>query len=104
MKPRGETGIPDQPPRPRCQHHCGDLQGSLADRAVLQGAQADPEDQDLRRHLGERGQDPDLDHIDRDTVAALSATVLPFRLELGESCRAAAHELFYPSRPDGLAR
>jgi hypothetical protein len=77
------TGIPDHPPRHRRQHHCGNLHGSLADRAVCQGAQADPEDQNLRWHLGERGQDPDVDGIALDAVAALSALVLPIRLEPG---------------------
>mgnify|MGYP000081241563 CR=1 FL=1 len=33
------------------------------------------QDQDLRGHLAQRGQDPDLDSIDRDAVAALPATV-----------------------------
>ena len=49
-------------------------------------------------------EDSDVDRIDLDAVAALSATVLPFRLERGESCGAAAHASLYPSRSDGLAR
>jgi hypothetical protein len=77
------TGAQTKCPHTLRQHHCGNLYGSLADRAVRQGAQSDPEDQDLRRHLGERGQDPDVDGIAVDAVAALSAPVLPIRLEPG---------------------
>jgi hypothetical protein len=55
-----------------------------------------PENQNLRRHFGERGQDTDLDSVDLDAVAALSATVLPFRLEPVQSRGAVAHESVYP--------
>ena len=96
--------LPHQLSRPGGQHHCRDLQGSLADRAVLQGAKAEPEDQDLRWHLGQRGQDTDLDSIDLDVATALSATVLPFRMEPVQSGRTVAHESVYPPRPDGLAQ
>ena len=39
-----------------------------------------------------------------DAAAALLATVLPLRLEHGESGGTAAHESVYPPRSDGLAR
>jgi len=83
--------------------HRRNLQGSLADRTVLQGAQAESEDQDLRWHLGECGQDPALDGIDLD-AAAVSATVLPFLLEFVQSRRTPAHKSLHPSRSDGLAQ
>jgi len=62
------------------------------------------EDQDLRWHLGQRGQDTDMDSIDLDVATALSATVLPFRMEPVQSGRTVAHESVYPPRPDGLAQ
>jgi hypothetical protein len=70
----------------------------------LQSAQTEPEDQNVRRHLGQCGQDSDLDSINLDVALAVSATDLPFRLELGESRGAAAYEPPHPSRFDGLAR
>lgn len=41
--------------------------------------------------------DRDMDGIDLDAVAALSATVLPFRLEPRQPRRAPAHESLHPS-------
>lgn len=68
-------------------------QGSLA---VFQNAQAEPENQNLLRHLGQRRQDADLDSTDLDIAAALLATVLLLRLELVQSRRAPAHQSFHP--------
>lgn len=71
---------------------------------VLQGAQAEPEDQDLRRHHRQRGKDPDLERADLDAPAALSAARFALRLEHGESGGAAAHEPLHASRSAHLAR
>ncbi len=53
---------------------------------------AGTQEQNLRRHLGQRGQNQDLDSIDLDFAAALFATILPFRLELVQCRRSPAHE------------
>jgi Transposase DDE domain len=45
---RGYPGVRDQPPHLWGHHHRGHLQGPLADRAVLQGAETEPQGQDLR--------------------------------------------------------
>src|SRR5579872_590490 len=100
---RGHSGIPEQPSRLGRLNHCCHLQGSLADRAVLQGAEAEPEDQYLCGHLGQRRQDSDLDSIDRHAPAAVPAIDVAFRLESVEPGRALAHESVYASRPYGMA-
>ena len=50
------------------QHDCGNLQGPLANRVVLQGTQAEHEDQDICRHIGQCGEDPDLDSTGRHNL------------------------------------
>ena len=99
-----DLGVSHQSSQSRRVHHRRPLQGSLADRAVLQSAHTEPEDQDVRRHLGQCGEDSDLDSIDLDVARAVSATGFPVRLEPSESRGAAAHEPIHPSRLDGLAR
>ena len=63
----------DESPGFRSHHHCRNLQGALADRALFQGPQAESTGQDLRRHLGQRPQDPNLDSIDRSADSEVSA-------------------------------
>ena len=43
-----DPGLPDEPARLRGHHRRRHLQGPLADRALLQSLEAEPEDQDLR--------------------------------------------------------
>ena len=100
---RGNAGIPKQSPRSWRFDHRGYLQGSLASRIVLQGAQTKPEDQNVCRHVGQRRENPDLDSTDFHTAATLPANVLPFRLEPGQPGGTAAHESIYPSQFDGVA-
>ena len=76
-----------QSPRFRRHHHRRHLQGTLADRAVLQGAQAEPQDQDLRRHLRERAAHPDLDSPDRHAAAQMAPSPLPRRMVALQSRR-----------------
>jgi len=45
-----QAGLPHQPPRLGGHDDCRHLQGSVADRTVLQGPEAEPQDQDVRRH------------------------------------------------------
>ena len=63
------------------------LSRPLADRAVFQGPQAEPASEDLRGHLGERAEDPDLDGADRDFAAALPQAAGALGLELVQSGR-----------------
>src|SRR5438105_440450 len=82
---------------------CGNPTQRL-DRTVLQGAQAELEDQDLRGHLGQCSEDADLDSTDQHATAALPADVLALRLGHGQPGGAIAHESVYPPRPDALDR
>jgi len=66
-----------QPPRLRRDDHLGDLQGPLADRAVLQGAQAESEGQDLRGHQRERAAHPDLDSTHRPAADQVDEAPVP---------------------------
>jgi hypothetical protein len=101
---RRGSGVLDQSPGPGRQRGGGCLPVPLADRTVLQSSEAEPQDQDVRRHVGQRGQDADLDGVDQHAAAALSATVVSLRPELGQSGGVAAHEPVHPPRPDGLAQ
>ena len=70
---RADDCAVDQSLRVCGQHHRGDLQRPLADRDVLQGAQAEPEDQDLRGNHRKRPLHPDLDSIDRHAADQVPA-------------------------------
>ena len=47
------------------------------DRWQIELFLAESEDQDVRRHLGQRGEAPDLDSIDLDAPTTLPAAVFP---------------------------
>jgi hypothetical protein len=89
-------GAAHQPPRSVRSDHRRDLQGALAGGALLQGAQAKPQDQDLRGHHGQRASHPDLDGADRDVAAPLPPAPLHVRLVALEPGGASAHELVRP--------
>ena len=59
--------------------HRRHLQGPLADRAVLQGAEAEPEDQDLRGDQRQRPEDPGLDGADRHAAPQVPPAAVPLR-------------------------
>jgi len=52
-------------------HDCRHLQRALANRAVFQGAEAEPDRKDLRRKQRKRLAHPDLDSLDRPSVAQM---------------------------------
>ena len=81
-----------------------DLQGPLADRAVLQGAEAEPEDQDLRGDQRQRPEGPGLDGADRHAAPQVPPAAVPLRLVALEPGRPAADEPLHPSRSLGVAR
>jgi len=66
-------GIPFQPARLRRNHDSGHLQGSLSGGVVLQGTEADAEDQDLRGDQRQCGQDPGVDGATCDAGAQVPA-------------------------------
>ena len=67
----------NQPSAPGRCHRRRRLQGSLASTALLQEHQTEPADQNLRRHIGQRAQDPNLDSIDCLAAAPVPATTFP---------------------------
>jgi hypothetical protein len=99
-----DVGVFDQPPKTWGQHGGGHLQRPLANRVVFQGAQTKPEDQDVCGHLGQCGQDADLNGIDQHAAVALCAAVITLWMELVQLGGAAAHELVHSPRPDALAQ
>src|SRR5271157_3953719 len=66
------------------------LSPALADRTVLQSAQAEPPHQNLRRHQRQRSADSGLDRAHRTAPAQVSATARPLLLEPVQSRRPAA--------------
>ncbi len=93
-----------QPARLRRDHHRRHLQGALADRAVLQGPQAESEGEDLRRHQRKRAAHSDLDSPDRDAAAEVAAPPVAGQLVVVQSGLAAAAEPLYLSRLGPLAQ
>ena len=71
-------------PSSTCACRCMTERSSASQRGPsnrdYRSAQAKPQDQNPRRHLGQRVQDPDSDGTDLD-AAALPTTVVPLRLE-----------------------
>ncbi len=61
-------GFPDQQHEAGCRHRCRDLQEQVADRVILQGPETVMQGQDLRRHLGQRTEDADMDSADLHTA------------------------------------
>src|ERR1017187_9714903 len=59
---------------------------------ALQGSETESEDQDLRRYLSQRRQDPGLDGADRHVVAALPAAEVKVGLVALQPRGAIAHE------------
>ena len=82
----------------------GHLQGALANRAVLQSHQAEPQDQDLRGHQRQRGAHPDLDSIDGHRAAQAPAVPLVPGLGIVESGGPAALESLHLPRSVGVDR
>ena len=75
----GEAGVDrllDQPPGVRRDDDCRHLQGPVAGRAVLQSAEAKPEDQDVPWDQRQCGENPDLDRSDRDAATQVPAATL----------------------------
>src|SRR6266705_299097 len=97
-------GLPDESPRLRGHDDRRHLQGPLAGRAVLQGAEAEPEDQDLRGDQCQCPEGPSLDGADRHLAPQVPPTALPLRVVAGELGRPVADEPLYASRAVGLAR
>ena len=81
-----------------------DLQGPLADRALLQGAEAEPENQDLRGDQRQRPEGPGLDGADRHAAPQVPPAAIALRLVALEPGRLAADEPLHASRSLGLAR
>ncbi len=71
---RQDIGLFDQSSEVWSHHHRGHLQGALANRVVLQGTQAELEDQNLCRHQCQCAQDSGVGSADCDVAAALPAT------------------------------
>lgn len=78
------------------------LPRTLADRVVLQGIEAEPEDQDLRRNQPQRTVDSDLDSTHCSSVAEVPA--VPFTAGVGalQSGGAATLEPVHLPRPMAL--
>jgi hypothetical protein len=76
--------LTNHPPALRGHDDRGHLQGSLADRAVLQGPQTEPQGQDLRGDQRQRAQDPALDGPDRHAGAQVSPAHGAVRLVPGQ--------------------
>jgi hypothetical protein len=80
------------------------LQGALADRAVLQGFEAEPEHEDLCRDQRKRPAHPDLDSPDRAALAQMAASPLAGQLVLVQSGLPAAAEPVHLPRVDQVAQ
>jgi len=55
-------------------HYCGDLQGSLEDRNILQRTEVEPEGEDVCQDFTERPEDADLDSINCDAGVEVPST------------------------------
>src|ERR1039457_4465613 len=74
---RPHSGLPHES-SPLCRlHHRRHLPSALADRTVLQSAQAEPPHQDFRRHQRQRSADSGLDRADCPASAQVPATARP---------------------------
>ena len=69
----------------------------------LQGAQTEPQGQDLRGNQRQRAQDPALDGADRPAAAQVPPAQGPVRLVPGQPGRPVAHEPVHLPRPLGVA-
>ena len=70
---------------------------------VFQGAQAESDRKDLRRHQRERTPHSDLDSLDRTAVAEMAAPPLQSQLVLVQSGLHAAAQPVHLSRADAVA-
>ena len=102
--PATYPGISHQSSRFCRLHHRRHLPPALADRAVLQSAEAEPAHQDLRGHQPQRPADSNLDRSDRAARAQVPATARSLWLESVQSRRFVAPAVVRLSRPDGLDR
>ena len=102
--PATHPGVSHQSSRLCRLHHRRRLPPALADRAVLQSAEAEPAHQDLRGHQFQRLADSDLDRSDRAARAQVPATARSLWLESVQSRRFVAPAVVRLSRPDGLDR
>src|SRR6202521_2713963 len=93
----------DQPSRVRRHHPGCDLPRALADRALLQGAQAEPEGQDLRGHHRERPAYSTLDSSACAAAAQVAALPVHRRLVALQSGLVAAPQPLYLQGPARLA-
>ena len=97
---RVEVALPDgdrlvfltNHPGARRDHDRADLQGPLADRALLQNPEAAPAGEDLCRDLRQRAPHSDLDRADRRADPQIPATAGLVWLVALQSRGAAAHE------------
>src|ERR1700694_3374848 len=93
----------DQPSRVRRHHPGCDLPRALADRALLQGAQAEPEGHDLRGHHRERPAYSTLDSSACAAAAQVAALPVHRRLVALQSGLVAAPQPLYLQGPARLA-
>ena len=96
--------LPDEPPGVRGNDDRRDLQGPVADRVVLQGSQAEPQDQDVRGHECQRHQDPGVDGADHDAGPEVPPDEGSGGLVAVEPRRAAANEPVHAPGSLGLAQ
>jgi len=80
------------------------LQTALANRAVLQGNQAKPPSENFRGHFSQRGQNPDLDSIDRDFADQVSSVQEPDVVGTLKSGRITALEPVYTQESVEMGR
>ncbi len=92
--PKARPGVSHQSSRLCRLHHRRHLPPALADRAVLQSAEAEPAHQDLRGHQPQRLADSDLDRSDRPAPAQVPATACPLWLESVQSDALLRQQLF----------
>jgi hypothetical protein len=103
---RGETGGPGVPLQPaglRRDDHRSHLQGPLASGIVLQGAEADSENQDVYRDQRQRGAHAGVDGVDRDAGAEVPTVEIDVLLVVIDAGRAAAAATVFLSRSVGVA-
>ena len=99
-----EIVLSDQPDGVWLDNHCRHLQGSLGNRVVLQGAQAEPQGEDFRRYQRERLAHSDLDSPDCHPAAQMAAPPFQSQVVPVEPGLHAAAKPLYLSRFDRLAR
>ena len=95
---RARDRAADQSARVWRHHHRRHLQRPLGDRTVLQGAQAEPEGEELRGHQRERPAHPDLDSLDRPAAAEMAAPSVEGQLVAVQSGLDVAAEPVYLPR------